>query len=231
MPIKLDVSLIVLAGYFILTGGGLLSGILYTIALLLAVLLHELGHVAAGVVFGSRTRDVTLMFFGGCATMYNMPREPWKEAVIAAAGPAAGGLLWFVCPILTTLTVPISGILASLIFFVGSISGWLALFNLIPAYPMDGGRIFRSLLSYYKGHMWATRISCKIAFGLAVVMGLLGLMRLNVFLMIIAFFIWSSARNELQMLRYWNGDDDDTIIISPPPYGGQKDYTKINRKR
>ncbi len=229
VPIRIDISLIILIGYFILKAGSPIVGLLYAAAVIISVLLHELGHIFVGQIFGSRVRDVTLMFFGGCATMYGMPRNPWKETAIAAAGPAVGGILWLVCPILAAL-IPINA-LALLVLLIGDISGWLALFNLIPAFPMDGGRIFRSILSMYKGHMWATRVSCRIAYILAAVMGLWGLTHFDPFLIIIAFFVWSSARNELMMMGRFSSydDDDDTIIISPPPYGDRNDYT--SRKR
>lgn len=83
------------------------------------------------------------------------------------------------------------------------------------------------------GRIEGTRISCKVAYVIAALMGIYGLFNLDAFLIIIAFFVWSSARSELAMLSHFQtyDDDDDDVIISPPPYGGDRDYTKLNRKK
>lgn len=230
IPIKLDISLILLAGVYVFRTRSIIAGALITIALLASILLHELGHAVAAKAFNCRVRDITLMFFGGCASLYNMPREPWKEATVALAGPFVGFLLWLVCPFLAVF-MPIR-LLAMLLAQIGFISGWLTIFNLIPAFPMDGGRVLRAILTKARGRIYGTRISCKIAFVIAALMGLYGLSHLDAFLILIAFFVWSSAKTELDSLKYvTSDDDDDTIIISPPPYGKGNDYTKINRER
>ncbi len=231
VPVKLDVSLILLAAIYVFRTRSIIIGLSIVVALLVAILLHELGHAVVSKAFGCRVRDITLMFFGGCASVLNMPRTPWKEAAIALAGPAVGGVLWLVCPHLSALFGGLPFV-AAIIYYIGFISGWLSLFNLIPAFPMDGGRVLRAILTKARGRIYATRLSCRIAYVIAAAMGLYGLANLDAFLILIAFFVWSSARTELAALRYCDGDDDDdTIIISPPPYGRGNDYTKIHRER
>lgn len=226
VPIRVDVSLALLVGYYILRTGSVPMAIVVTFAIVAAIALHELGHVFAAKRFGTGVSDITIMFFGGAASMYNLPREPWKEAAIAFAGPAAGFLLWIVLPMISALS---GGIFAPLLLGIADISFFLAVFNLIPAYPMDGGRILRSLLSYKFGRIAGTRIAAKASFPLAVLMGLYGLFSGSIFLLVIAFFIWSSAKNELESLQYF--DDDDTVITSPPPYGKGRWFSKIKRNR
>lgn len=230
VPIRLDISLIILAVFYILRAG-IVNGIIITIALVLAILVHELGHAIAMKAFDCRVRDITIMFFGGAATTYNMPKAPWKSALIALAGPLAGLIIWKATPIILPL-IPIK-LIAVILAQTAFISGWLSLFNLIPAYPLDGGHILRSILTIYMGRIEGTRISCKVAYVIAALMGIYGLFNLDAFLIIIAFFVWSSARSELAMLSHFQtyDDDDDDVIISPPPYGGDRDYTKLNRKK
>lgn len=230
VPIRLDISLIILAAFYIIRAG-LINGLLITVALVAAILVHELGHAIAMKAFNCKVRDITIMFFGGAATTYNMPKAPWKDAVISLAGPVAGLVLWAIIPFIAQL-IPIK-IIALLLAQIAFISLWLSLFNLIPAYPLDGGHVLRAALTSYKGKIEGARISCKVAYGIAALMGLYGLSHLDAFMIIIAFFIWSSARSELAALSHFQtyDDDDDDVIISPPPYGGDRDYTKLNRKR
>ena len=237
VPVKLDLSLILLAGSFVFSARGaglrasLVVGLLCAAALLLAILVHELGHALAAKAFGCRVGDITLMFFGGYATIYNQPRDPWKDAALALAGPVAGFVLWRVAAIAAAL-LP-DDFLASFLSAVSVYSLYLSLFNLIPAFPLDGGRVLRAVLTRFRGRLYAARLSCRIAYVLAIAMGRYGLFHRSFMLVFIAFFVWSAARSELGSLNRYRGadDDDDTVIISPPPYGGDTDYTRINRER
>ena len=236
IPVRLDFTLLLLAALFVFReSGGLLTKLVYglvaAVALIVSVLFHELGHSVVALSFGGRVRDITLMFFGGVATIYNEPRDPWRQAAIALAGPGAGIVLWIVCGWLVPF-VPFP--LFKYAFYVmGVYSLYLSIFNMIPAYPMDGGRVLRAVLSQFIGRIKAAKIACTVARFLAVAMGLYGLFHADLFLIMIAFFVWSQASSELAALNRFRGadDDDDTVIISPPPFGRDNDYTKINRER
>lgn len=159
------------------------------------VLLHEFGHVLAARHFGIATRDVTLLPIGGLARLERMPRNPRQELWISLAGPA------------------VNAALAGL-FSIGSMTfgGWftgrlvainvaLALFNLLPAFPMDGGRVLRAVLSERMGNLAATEIAANVGRAMAVVFGLVGLFG-NPMLVFIAIFVWFGAGQEAQLARH-----------------------------
>lgn len=237
IPVKLHFTLLLLAAMFVFRADGanlfamLVNGLVAAVALLAAVLFHELGHSVVAMAFGGKVRDITLMFFGGLSTIYYEPRDPWRQAAIALAGPGAGLVLWLVCQrLLPFLPFPA---LQDAFRVMGFYSFWLSIFNMIPAYPMDGGRVLRAVLSSFIGRIKAAKIACTIARFLAIAMGLYGLAHLDVFLIMIALFVWGQASSELAALNRFRGadDDDDTVIISPPPFGRENDYTKIKRER
>lgn len=230
MPIYLDISLLLLVGIYMFSSGSISGGIVAAISVAVAILVHEIGHALVGKVFGCYVSEITVMFFGGNASMYNIPKDPAKDAAISLSGPAFGFALWLVSSFVLAPIFAVN-LLKYLFLCIGQVSLFLTLFNLIPALPLDGGRAFRSILSIYLGRKKATQISCRIAKVVAVIMGLWGLARLNAFMILCAFFVWSSSKNELAMLKYGSDVDDDTIIISPPPYGKGNVYKKIHRER
>ena len=147
---------------------GAVEGVLFMLALFGSVVLHEYGHALTARRFGIPTRDITLYPIGGIARLERMPERPWQELVVAVAGPAVnvaiavvlfGGLLatgnlgW---PNLSTLE---SGPLLERLMYT-NLS--LALFNLIPAFPMDGGRVLRAGLAMYLNYALATRIAAGL---------------------------------------------------------------------
>lgn len=181
---------------------GALEGVLFMIALFGSVVLHEYGHALTARWFGIPTRDITLYPIGGVARLERMPERPWQELVVAIAGPAVnvaiavllfGGLLatgnlgW---PTLRTLE---SGPLLERLMYT-NIS--LALFNLIPAFPMDGGRVLRAGLAMYLNYALATRIAARLGQAVAVVFGFVGLFA-NPMLILVALFVWFAASQEL----------------------------------
>lgn len=165
------------------------------------VLLHEFGHVFAARHFGVPTRDVTLWPFGGISSMERMPEKPSQELIVALAGPAVNVaiaavlLLWlgprFNAENLTSLDNP--GI--SLVAKLAGANIILVIFNLIPAFPMDGGRVLRALLAMYMSNARATQLAASIGQGFAIVFGILGLFY-NPILLIIAVFVFLAASGE-----------------------------------
>jgi Zn-dependent protease len=184
-----------------LTQGGLLAAGLIT-AVFACVLLHEYGHALMARAYGIHTRDITLYPIGGVARLERMPRSPGAELAITLAGPAVNlliaGLLALVQPLFGVSNLP-GEFLANLLW----VNLFMALFNLIPAFPMDGGRIFRALLSLKLGRANATEIAASLGQFLAVALPfiLLALGIVNPLHWFLAFFLWSAAGVERRQVR------------------------------
>ena len=187
-----------------LNGGSLetaLSGVLFFSGLFLCVLLHEYGHALAARRYGIATRDITLLPIGGVARLERMPDKPSQELVVALAGPLvniviAAGLcagLWLKghWPPLAALNATSGSLVERLIV----VNGFLVLFNLLPAFPMDGGRVLRAILALRTDYARATRIAAFIGQGMAFLFGIAGLFG-NPMLIVIAFFVWIGAIHE-----------------------------------
>ena len=190
---------------------GALFGIVATLLLFLSVTLHELGHSFQALKYGVKVRDITLMPMGGLAQMESIPEEPNKELRIALAGPLVNfGIATLLIGIGALLDARALVSLEELQASLGSVS-WsgllayltsanliLGLFNLIPAFPMDGGRVLRALLAKKMNHAKATKIAAQVGQGLALLMGLWGFMSGSWTLVLIAIFVWMGAGQESQ---------------------------------
>ncbi len=155
-----------------------------TISIFVAVLVHEISHSLVARRFGARVKEIVLFIFGGVAMIEKLPKEPKKEFIIAIAGPLAS------LSLSSFMLVPLR-----IFKLFGYFNLILAVFNLIPAFPMDGGRVLRSLLSKRYGYVKATRISSNVGKVLAVIMGITGLFT-NIWLTFIALFIYIGAVEE-----------------------------------
>lgn len=191
-----------------------ISGVLQLVALILVlfgiIVLHELGHALTARRFGIRTQDITLLLFGGVARLERMPRQPWQEFLIAVAGPAVNVVLAFVLSAallgLTVLSYVmqwniLNSALAMFLFQLISINVMLVLFNMLPAFPMDGGRVLRAILASKLDYVRATTIAAKVGQVMAVLFGLMGLIWFNPFLVFIALFVWMGAAQEASSVR------------------------------
>lgn len=188
-------------------GAAAVATTIMLLAIFACVLLHEFGHILMARHFGVRTPDVILLPIGGMARLERMPDEPRQEFLIAIAGPLVTlGLaaLFFALalllgqPLLTTDSDPLAAPLLATLFAINVI---LLLFNLIPAFPMDGGRVLRALLAHRLGLVRATRIAARIGQGVAVLFALAGLgifpgLGGNLILVLIAVFIYLGAGTE-----------------------------------
>lgn len=182
------------------------KGIAFILALFLIVLLHEFGHAMTARRFGIRTRDITLLPIGGLARLERMPEDPRQELAVALAGPAVNVLLAALCLAVLAMQHQIAGFsMASLTrgSFVGQmlmVNVILAVFNLLPAFPMDGGRVLRALLAIRMSYPKATRVAAGIGQAMAFLFGFVGLFT-NPLLILIALFVWIGASQESGMVQ------------------------------
>lgn len=211
IPIRVHISLWILLPIIAMTGPypPIPWGLVFAASLFACVALHELGHALVALSKGVRVRDILLLPIGGVAQMEEMPSEPRDEIRIAAAGPAVSLLLALIFGFIgmllmlsfgpqAVLRAPVLSLPIQLAFF----NLILALFNLAPSFPMDGGRIFRAWMTPRVGKVEATRRAAKIGRIMAVAFGLVGLFSMNFFLIAIAVFIYFSAGAEFRAVQF-----------------------------
>ncbi len=197
-------------GFSTLYGGGsvatMLSNFLLISALFVCVVFHELGHALMAKRFGISTKDITLLPIGGVARLENMPEDPKEELFVAAAGPLVNviiaAILFSVLLLTGFFSAPMNILnnLNNFWFQLLAANITLVVFNLIPAFPMDGGRVLRAILASNMDYVKATRIAANIGRGFAVVMGIAGFF-INPWLILTALFVWSGAGAEAQSVE------------------------------
>ncbi|MDB4959428.1 MAG: peptidase [Myxococcales bacterium] len=192
-PVELNLSFLLLLGFVFIAFGGL-PGVFVVLLAFGSVLLHELGHALVARKLGVQVSGIELSFFGGAAKMVQMPRTANQELAIAAAGPAVSLMLGGAGLGLAALTH------LSLFAYIGYTNLIIAGFNLIPALPMDGGRILRALLSRKMDFVRATDVSVQIARVVAVGFAILGLMGAYQ-LLFLAPFLWIMGSRERILAR------------------------------
>lgn len=176
--------------------------VLFVLALFACVVAHEFGHALMARRFGIRTPDITLLPIGGVARLDRMPENPVEEIWVALAGPAVSVSLWAIlslvaggAPAATNLQ-DIDFSPASFVAGLASVNLLLVLFNLIPAFPMDGGRVLRAVLSLWLDRPRATAAAAGIGQATAVAFGLVGILSGNFLLLLVAFFVYAAATAE-----------------------------------
>ena len=242
IPVRAHLSVGLLAVYLIYAMWPHLDvGLFLAVTLLVSIVLHELAHSVVAMAFGGQVRDITLQLLGGCAAITRMPPKPMHECLMAAAGPACSFLLAAICWALAwsfrvdyqmqdafgrviVMTEPNLWLAVAAGLNLG-----LACFNLVPAFPMDGGRILRAALQCAgKGKLAATEIAVKVGQGFAILWGALCVLDLvgirftapegwpsaiaflwnivfgsgGILLLLIAYMIWVSGKRELDYVRY-----------------------------
>lgn len=178
--------------------------LIFMVLLFLCVLLHEFGHIFTARAFGVTTPYVTLLPIGGVAQLERIPEEPWQEFLIAIAGPLVNVaitilLVVFAGAELATTASAVDNSQISMVDRLAAVNLFLAVFNLIPAFPMDGGRVLRAALASKFGYVRATEIAASIGQFVAFALGFIGLMA-NPILIFIAIFVYLAASSEAHMV-------------------------------
>jgi len=183
-----------------------LEGVGFILALFACVLLHELAHALTAKRYGIKTRDITLLPIGGMAQLERTPDDPKQEGWVTLAGSAVNVVIalalfaWLQSTgglePLNTLSVTGGSFLMRLM----TVNVFLVIFNMLPAFPMDGGRVLRALLAMRMEYTRATQIAAHLGQGLALLFGFIGLLT-NPFLVFIALFVWIGAAQEASMVQ------------------------------
>lgn len=173
-----------------------LVSVIFILAVFGCVVLHEMGHALMARFFGVGTRDITLLPIGGVASLERMPRQPHQELAIAVAGPAVNLVIAPIAFLVAMLVAPLSATMSALFVQLAVVNLALIVFNLLPAFPMDGGRVLRSILVMRMPYENATHIAVKVGKVAAIAFGIFGLLSGNLMLAVIAAFIFLAASGE-----------------------------------
>ena len=181
------------------------DGLIFMLLLFACVVAHEFGHIFTARAFGVSTPDVTLLPIGGVARLERIPEEPWEEFLVAIAGPLVNVAIAIILVLLAGGHLDSSDLRAvesphaSMIDRLAAVNLFLALFNMIPAFPMDGGRVLRAILASRMGYVRATEIAAHIGQGVAFALGFVGLFW-NPLLIFIAIFVYLAASSEAHLV-------------------------------
>jgi len=235
IPIYVNLSFLVLLLIFVMDFHSFTFGIAAALTLAISVTAHELGHALTAGAFGYKTQSITLSLLGGCASLIALPRKAWQEFLTAIAGPLVSFLLAGVAFAILSFSPITNRWLAEVLVYAWLINIMLGSFNLLPGFPMDGGRIFRCVMRLFVSRVKATyyaMIVGRVAAVSIVVLPLLGIRHIwfipiggFFFLrLLIAWMIWREGYREYLMARQeedfsrWT-QDDFNARVSPPPYG------------
>ena len=206
-------------------------GVVFILVIFACVVLHELGHALTAKKYGIKTRDIILLPIGGVARLEKMPDQPRQELLVALAGPAVNVIIAAIFAAYLYLTnsfTPSAELAAGSVSFaerIMAVNIFLVVFNLIPAFPMDGGRVLRALLATRLPYSKATQYAATLGQGIAVLFGIVGLFY-NPLLLFIAFFVWIGAAQEAnltQMKSALSGIPVSTAMLT--------DFKTLDRKQ
>ena len=234
IKIRLHWSFLILPAivYFsaLMDGGGFLAPLL-SVAMVIAVfgcvLLHELGHAFAARGFGIGTRDILLLPIGGVASLERIPENPLQELWIAIAGPLVNVLIAIVL-YFGLQYLPMTAGIAIFVSNLAFINLLLVAFNMIPAFPMDGGRVLRSFLAMFMNYVSATRIAATVGMYCALGLGIYGLFY-DFMLVLLAGFVLVAGQAEKLSVMMRHGVQSNGYRGSPESnFGGQQATNEIN---
>jgi Zn-dependent protease/CBS domain-containing protein len=222
IQVRIHLSFLLLLAFFAWIGyknGGPqagVAGVVFILLIFLCVLLHEFGHALAARTFGIKTPDITLLPIGGVARLERMPANPQQEFVIAIAGPAVNVLIAIVIYVVMGGAVPVTEfdpvdtVSGTLLDNLLEVNLMLVVFNMIPAFPMDGGRVLRALLATRMRYPAATRIAARVGQVIAGLFGLYSLLPSDIQILgfggpmlgFIAIFVFLGAQQELAYAQF-----------------------------
>ncbi len=186
--------------------GAMVAGVLFILAIFLCVVLHEFGHALMARRYGIATRDIILLPIGGVARLQKIPSQPVQELWVALAGPTVNVIIavaLFVWLQATASWEPVERLTVTTGPFLErlmAVNMFMIVFNMLPAFPMDGGRVLRAVMATRMAYGRATRTAASIGRGMAVLFGLMGLVY-NPMLLFIAIFVWLGATQEERLIR------------------------------
>jgi Zn-dependent protease len=201
VPVRAHWTLLLVVPYLAIASSkpfGVIGGVFLALALFASVAVHELAHVGVALRCGGRVRAITLMLVGGVSHITRMPPRPANEAKMAAAGPLASLGLGAVLAVASSLTRSVSADLALALVYVALMNAMVGVFNLLPAFPMDGGRIVRAALVSRWGTVRATRAAALVGRGLALAMVVVGVVTGSLLLVLVAVLIYAGAGAETE---------------------------------
>ncbi len=206
IPLYVHTTFFLLPAWLLLTnsGAGPLTSLLllmWLVGVFACVVLHELGHALMARFFGIGTESITLYPIGGVARLQRMSEKPFEEICIALAGPAVNLFLATVLAPLAFLEVLPDGAVSQLVLLLWGANLWLLVFNLLPCFPMDGGRVLRATLAVWKGQLRATEIAVRIGLVMAFFIACLSLLLLSPMPIVLAAFVFAAGQMELMGLR------------------------------
>ena len=226
IPVLIDLTFGIILLMFVNSGPSFAIGLSEALILAISIVAHEFGHALTGRVFGCETKTITLSFVGGCASMVSMPRKGWQEFLVALAGPLVSFVLAIIGFLLLAFVPIRSDFVVDSLLYLMWMNLILGCFNLLPGFPMDGGRIFRSVLMLFLSRPKATFVAMVVGRVFAVLLALSGIYSLfngggwawiRIF---IAWMIWQDGYREYQlalMESSWSYSDF-RAKVSPPPY-------------
>ncbi|MDH3981853.1 MAG: site-2 protease family protein [Kiritimatiellaceae bacterium] len=227
IPIRLHISLLIAIGILsIFSGAQPLVILILAVGLFGSVALHELGHSVVAQAKGGYIHEIVLYPFGGAAKIENLPKRPIDEIMVALAGPAV------------SLALALIFRQFELTYFLGYLNGMLFFFNILPVFPMDGGRVLRAALTLKYGRVVATKLAATTGkyfcilfvliglFGMPQLFGIIGPFKPSLMLAFIGVYIYSAGKQEYRMVlmehqaNSFSGfkEGNVEIEVSPPPY-------------
>lgn len=235
VPIRIHFTAIFLLPLILRSFDSFLFALCYAVMILFSVALHELGHTVVAQRYGMTVQDIILTPIGGVARLSGIPDDPHQEIRIALAGPyislllalSGGSLFWLGLKILPEF-------LNILLLYFAALNLILFVFNLIPCFPMDGGRVLRAWLSIKKGALEGTRIAAELAKYISIFFIVTGLAYQHPSLTLIGFFILFFGGSEYRMMKIkaWQAQSfgnpapdlsaGNDFVVSPPPYETSK---------
>lgn len=229
IPVYIDLTFLLLLFLFVLDFGSFTFGLAAALTLAISVTLHELAHALTARAFGYRTQDITLSLLGGCASLIALPRKAYQEFLTALAGPLMSFALAGAAYAVLELAPIENQWLMAVLYYASYMNLILGGFNLLPGFPMDGGRIFRSVMRVFMTRARATFVAMWVGRVFAILLAFRGLWAMvngggwGFVSLLIAWMIWKDGAREYQQalleedFRHWT-QDDFNARVSPPPY-------------